>query len=347
MKGCFVKGQYAMEYTWESTLFDDPSSMLDGFVYRSQDFSLVAALQADIWIVEGRFERHGGHLEIIERGDPQAIKDMYAAQPAVPATEISWDKYDVVICSEPLIDRETVQKHPRTLWCYRELGHCWPAFRRSLQGPEGGYDLFLNHFSSATDLGRVPQALWFPYTVDIDLMRRMVPGEHRPGVFVDSWLIPYTPDMARANAKMQDFEEICELPCRYSTRIANFAQQHRDVANDRVERTREHLENIASCKYYFEVRGRAGLIGQAAIEAGALGSIVIANHGVLYAAKFCHPFCLVDQSATEEGLRAIKIIENNPGLQEEILAYQDERLRKIFWEIPMEKLSRALEMKRD
>ena len=52
MKICVVKQPYVTEFTWESVRFTTPRDLLDKFICRSQNFSLLAGLKADIWVVE-------------------------------------------------------------------------------------------------------------------------------------------------------------------------------------------------------------------------------------------------------------------------------------------------------
>lgn len=74
---------------------------------------------------------------------------------------------------------------------------------------------------------------------------------------------------------------------------------------------------------------------------------MVASKNGAYHRMVCHPECLMPaNSIARRGLRKISKIEQNPGLQTEILAYQDERVRQKFWDEPLAILEKALERKR-
>lgn len=88
-------------------------------------------------------------------------------------------------------------------------------------------------------------------------------------------------------------------------------------------------------------------MGQALIEAAALGLIVVAPWRSAYSPLLCHQLCLTAPSdPPEDGVRRIRRIEKDPGWQAEILAHQDRVLQELFWKRPLEILDRALKMKR-
>lgn len=340
-----------MEYAWQSCRYVDFEHLLDSFVHRSQDISLANALEADIWVLEGEAHVPGGHVEYFRQcGNHAALEALRKAHKTAPWSDVPWGDYDIVLGSEPIVPDSIIREHPQILWCYKSLGHCWPAHQRWARKPDGAYDLFLNHHTGSAWHYKLPASIYFPHLVHIETMRSLVAGR-RPAVFLDHWMVTrpghgcsqqYYDDVMASYRALTGLEVV---HAQYGSRT----KHHVDVAEGRILHTRDYLRVLGGCKYFTAIR-EGSAIGQAVIEAAALGCIVISNSACQCAQRVCHSACLTpttrSQGDKEYGMRQIRKIEADSALQEEILAHQDAQLRRFFWTEPMLTLLKAVEVKR-
>lgn len=339
-----------MNFAWESARYESPEQMLRLFKYRSQNLTFVIGMKVDVWIVEGKTVSPAFSLD---KADPKVFKALYEAQPAVPWSAIPWDDYDIVITIDPILNkkREIAQMRPNILWVYNEPSHrSGRAQAAARHGPLEPYDLFWDDFMRAPHrLTKLPQPISFPYFANPDIMRKLIEPTNEDGVFVDSRHVVERSKGERTNMA-QEFRGICGLPVKYAPLSGQITEKTRYtrsvlVAQGKMLECADYLKLMGSCKYYLVWR-RKQTNGQGALEAAALGLIVIASDSV-YSKMLCHPACLIPRGGpARAGLRLVQKIEKDPDWQAEILAHQDKVLRSLFWDRPLEILNNALMMKR-
>lgn len=332
MKLCFAKQPYCVEYTWQSTRWPGPRALLDAYVFRTQNISLAVRFKADTWVLDGRNRIEGGWLQTLEDLVPDDVDALYDTHTATPAEDVPWGEYDVVITTDPVVPETIVRAYPKTLWCYYECAHNSQSAGRSRGAPQGGYDLYLDHYMRAgpTEIVKLPQAIQFPYTANASALRGLVEcPTGRTGILLDSKV---------AEGPLRE----SGLPVVRSKKI-DMRFFHRTIARRETTAPADWLRLMVQCKYYALVRG-PHIIGQAAIEAAAMGLIVFGDG--TYPRMLCHPSCMIVTGTGVDVAGRIRRVEGDPVLQHEILEYQTEKLAALFWNGPVAILEQALEMKR-
>lgn len=357
MRTAFTKPPYDLNLTWESLPYTSAEKLLNAFVFRSLGFCLAVELEADIWVVEWRgVEPSIYQGPAARKKDPNAPMRVCAAhQDIVKESDVPWDDYDVIISHWPSIGAETIKRHPQILWCYYEIQH---RCRRSrIAGetgePHNGYDLYLDcYFDPDRRLQELPQVVWFPYLQSPTILREIIKPALRPAVFIESRHV--LRDVDKMAGMCAEFERICGLPMRYAPVSGATSEPicfDSELTRAEIVRTRQYLRLLGQCKYFLIWRGdrygESKLMGESAVEAAALGLIVVGNDNAVNHKLVCHPTCLIPAGGPpRRGLRRIQQIEKDEKLQGEILEYQDRMLRKWFWDGPLETLYKALEMKK-
>lgn len=348
MRACFVSLATEMNLSWESMRYPGPRALLDAFRLRSIGFCLAVELKADFWVVKWEGGKTDFHPRAI-RLDPDGVKRIVGGHKnVVSLDEIPWGEYDFVISYAPFIPAQIIKQHPRTLWVYREVAGRSPRADAALGRPYGAYDLFVDTMLRCpSTLKALPQSLGMPYMQNPDTMREVVKPTLEPAVFLDSRMILQDPV---ANARMcTEHSNVCGMPVRHSPIKDQTTQPIRfytDVTMARVPRLAEYLKVLGSCKYMLVREGKSRVAGDSAIEAAALGLIVIIREDSIYGPMMCHPMCLLPpNSQNRTKLRLVRKIERHPELQAEILSHQDKAMRAKFWKEPLETLYAAAEMK--
>lgn len=334
MRLCFAKQPYCVEYTWESTRWPGPRELLEAYTFRTQNISLAIHFKADTWVLAGRTHVEDGWLQVLERRVPEAVDALYQSHTMCGPEDVPWGQYDVVITTDPIVPKAIIEAHPSVLWCYYECGHTTKSACYSRWAPQNGYDLYLDHYMhTATELDGLPQSVRFPYTASPGMLQGLVdmPAE-RVGILLDSKTTKYRRQLRGP------------LP-RTFTKGVGRDDFHMRVARRQMTPPADWLQMMAQCRYYLLWRDKA-TIGQAAIEAAAMGLIVVGNG--IYPRMICHPVCLMDIGAESihDAMHRMEEIETDADLQCEILAHQHSRLAWSFWHKPIAMLRQALEMKR-
>jgi len=327
MKAAFIKQGFSSTFaTWESHRYSRAEELLGAFRFKSKMFSILVEWQADIWVVSGGEKVDGTFSSNFSR-------EIVKKHKTVPLDKVPWDKYDVVISVLPFIPDKIIKVHLGILWCYLSIGHVSKLHRQSLGKVWGAYDLFLNHASVGGKLKRLPSSVPFPFPTNHKLLRELIKPVNEAAVFLDTRLTK--------KESLPWFGKRCNLPIRCSPEPASSG---RKILSGEFSKTEDYLTTLGSCKYILLSR-KPNFIGQAALEAAALGLIVVSGPGV-YPSVLCHPRCLTAPNNPRQGLNVIKQIEKNTELQSKILAHQDAVLSLRFWKEPLATLHKALEMKR-
>ncbi|MBI4394952.1 MAG: hypothetical protein HY583_02030 [Candidatus Omnitrophica bacterium] len=342
MKICIVKQPYATELTWATHRWSNEQELLDQFVCRSQNFGLVCETRADIWVIEDGPYASESYRDL-KRFRPEATKALYQLHRVSKWNEVPWSEYDVVISLDQIVPEQIIREYAEILWCYYEQEHCKKSFLKSTRAPFGAYDLFLNHAlnSSNPSIDHLPASINFPYLCSIEAFKKIISAKKDERAFLDSHSFRAFPDEQFITTQLARRLgiEVC-----YG-RPWDFDNSYLCVARKLVDSPREYLNKLASCKYFLINRGGLS-IGQAVPEAAALGVIVLSSRGQIYSHYLCHPSCWVKPGDWNSAARVIKQIQSDKRLQQEILAYQFDRVRFFFLDEPLRLLRQYLEIKR-
>lgn len=342
MKVCILKQPYVTEFTWSSHRWSNVQELLDKYILRSQNFGLVCETQADIWVVGD-----GGYVSdtyaSLKKNAPEAVDALYRSHSAVKWANVPWDEYGVIISLDSIVPYSIILQYPEILWCYYEQEHVKDSFRKSAESPFGKYDLFLNHALSSSNapISCLPRSVNFPYLCSRDAFNKVVAAEKHDRVYLDSHCIRGIPDLGFFRKQLARKLGVEIDYCK----PWDFDNSYLSVANKIPSSTREYLNQLASCKYFLLNRGGQS-IGQSAIEAAALGVIVLSDRGQMYSHYICHPETWVRPRDYDLAARVIKKIQKNPDLQHEIIEYQFEKVQDFFLDRPLRVLKGCLETKR-
>jgi hypothetical protein len=346
LRTAFVKQTLDVFGPWSGVKWKDtsPAKLFEVWPGKAVYWELTCMLQADWYIIPQAKEleytrdavrRHPGRAEVIQK---------YTSN-VTAAESIPLQEYDLVIVFDAVLD---VQLDSSTVFAYYAQEHWDQLYTSSLQRPKPGYDLFLAHMlDSNSDLRSLPQAISFPYPHDLNLARSVF-SAHREEVAWIDWRTlmtlamkgpadPWTPEAEAAADRLQDvLGMMIDHRGKYNRQSYGFADPPKwgDAA--------EYLRAVSTRKYYVSV-GRIDGAGQGLAEAASLGSICVGQGNKVYHRLICHPFCLCEDIA--ELPTRLKALRDSTDLQQEVLAYQDEALRKHFEQGPLNLLRQAAQMK--
>lgn len=346
MKTALVKQILDVYGPWTSVLWKDTDPWRLFEVWPSKAFlwETTCLLEADWYVIPQQIVsdyareavfRHPGREEVIRK---------YTKKVVLPA-EIPFEKYDLVITIDSILD---VPECPSTLFCYFAQEHWDQVYIQSLRQPLGKYDLFLAHMMDAEpNLTRLPQAVSFPYLRAPDVACSVFSLERQEKIWIDwrtlttlsfaDFSDPWSEGCAAAAERLQG---VLPLPIQYRGKLHEntYGVSDPPMWGDATH----YLEAVGSCKYYVAV-GRLAGAGAGLGDAAALGCICIGQQDKAYHRMICHPACLcADMTEMPAKLRRVA---SSPDLQREVLAWQDEALRKKFSEEPLALLEEALRLK--
>lgn len=332
MKMALVKQGFSATWaSWESVRYSNPMQLLESFRFQSKIFSLLCHFEADVWVIKG--------LDVppetfVETSGEKYVNAMLKLHKGVSWSAVPWEEYDIVVSTLPIVPEKIIKNHPGILWCYYVQGHTSKMYKRSLRGPYGKYDLFLNELAlTEPKLKKLPQSVACPYPTDLNLMRNLIKPTNDPAVFLDTRLL---------NRESPSwFQARCDLPIRHSSKPAINSKR---LLDQNFTDAKTYLTELGSCKYFLLCR-KPNFNGQAALEAASMGLIVVSGPGI-YPSALCLKESLTRPNSPRDGVKAIRKIEEDPALQKRLLAHQDRVLRQVFWKEPIEMLYAAVEMKR-
>ena len=348
MRIAFAKQQYMPEYTWNTTIFKDntPDSILDNFMLRSKNYGMIIETQADVFVLEDGKRKTGVH-QMLEKIHPDGIKALYKMQRAKDQYTVHWQDYDAVICIDSFLDESLMKKYPGVLWCYYAGEHKAPEYRDSKKSPLFGYDVFMDHVLTVKHQKQIslPVSVNFPALVSRKAFENVIDTTKQDAVFLDSRVLRTYSNQAEGKLKLsQDFGVKVYAPDEWDYKNSYYEAAHRHIMPPRA-----YLERMAKCKYFVLMRGtreagKPSFIGQAAIEAAALGCIVLSGHGS-YPDKLCHKDGYIDPKNMTSVIRIIKKLQQDDRLCKEIIAHQYKKLKENFWDKPMMLLENLVALK--
>jgi hypothetical protein len=327
---------------WKDT---SPTQLFEVWPGKALHWELTCLLQADWYIVpvsvEGEYlndavRKHPGRARLIE----QNTKNVTEVE-AIP-----FEDYDLVISFDAILD---ISPGLPTVFAYYGQEHWDSLYICSLRRPVPGYDLFLAHMMDAPhELRSLPQAISFPYPHDPQLVRSLFNPPRQEAAWAD-WRTPMTlanqglgnpwcPEASEALERLRGVLNI-DVRCRTTSLSASYAITDVLAWGDAAHYYRE----LAECRYYIAV-GRLGGAGQALRDAAAVGCICIGQADKPYHRLLCHPSCLCEDMAQMPS--RLRVLRESADLQQEILAWQDQKLKTHFRDAPLALLGEAIKLKR-
>jgi len=308
-------------------------------------WEMTCLLEADWYIIPQQMVTGYAQEAILSQPGRKELVLKYTTNVVDPA-DIPFDSYDVVISFDSILD---VPESTSTLFAYFGAEHWDRVYIQSLRKPIGKYDLFLAHMMDAEPrLTHLPQAISFPYLRAPDVVRSVFPVEKQEQVWVD-WRTLMTLSLADLSDPWSEgceqaaerLQQVLPLPIQYRGNLCKntYGVSDPPMWGDAVH----YLEEVGSCKYYVAV-GRIAGGGQGLCDAASLGCISIGQQDKPYHRMICHPSCLC-ADMTEMPVR-VREIASSPDLQREVLAWQDDALRRQFVQGPLATLEEALHLKR-
>ncbi len=342
MKTALVKQVLDVFGPWSGVLWKDthPRRLFEIWPGKAFLWELTCLLEADWYIIPQQLVTDYAREAVFQHPGREAIIKKHTANVVRPE-EIPFEKYDLVISFDPILG---VPDNPSTLFAYHAQEHWDQTYIQSFRRPLGKYDLFLDHMMEAErNLKRLPQTVSFPYLRAPDVVRSVFPMEKEERVWID-WRVlmtlsfadlshPWNKDCEQAAERLQ---QALPLPIQYR---GNLFKNTYGVSDPPMWGDAAHfLQAVGSCKYYVAV-GRIAGAGEGLADAASLGCICIGQQDKAYHRMICHPAALcADMTAMPTQVRRIAASRD---LQREVLAWQDEALRKQFVEEPLALLEEA------
>ena len=321
----------------------NPQKLFDIWPGKAALWEMTCLLQAD-WYVIPKITETDYQLDLLAK-HPKLLEIVTKhAKNVIDPNKIPFDDYDIVISFDPILNRISSS---RILLCYYVNEHWDRLYKESLKQPIGGYDLFLAHMmDTGKNVTWIPQALSFPYLRGPNIVRSVFKKEKEDMVWVDQRTLitlgmeeSWTNEAKKAAIRI---EELLRKPVCYSDQF--------DVSAYGVSdpplwgNAADYLGKMNRCKYFLSV-GRIQGPGQELSEAASLGCICIGEQNKIYHRIICHPECLCEDMV--EMPSRFRHVASSPALQDDVLAWQDQKLRKYFADEPISELGKGMCMKRE
>ncbi len=344
MKTAFVKQQIDMFGAWATVKYRDvgPQGLFDLWPSKASLWQATVALEADWYVIPQQINTEYTH-DIIVNGDTQADICRRYMRNVVQPDAIPYEEYDVVIANDPVL---TPPRGTRTLFAYYMNEHWDITTFRSLHRVLPGYDLFLAHVVGGEEkLRTLPQSLRFPYIWETEVTRKLfASGSKDDVVWVDYRTVKLLSGGGRTRSAVDAAVARLVDALGIEVRHRGFQESlYRPADPPLWGDARNYFLEMASCKYYLGV-GRTSGGGQSLVDAASLGAICFGEKDKPYHPLLCHPACLCDDMADLP--RRVRAVVGSRSLQEEVMAWQEEKLRMNFIDGPITQLAQAVEMKR-
>ncbi len=348
LKCAIVKQQYDDHGPWESVKWDttSPARLFDRWPWKTTYWEMGCLLEADWYVLPFCNDCLYFRNAVVNHryGNRKAVFDRHVRDVTMPE-DVPWEDYDVVISFDPILRPVPGM---RTVFAYFSNEHYDPNYRRSLQQPLPGYDLFLDHMvRSPWWIETLPRAVSFPYPRDPGTIRRVFPGagmgeekvwmDLRTILLFAHGVYGAIPDMDIARA-MELLRGHLGIPVW--NRGINYTSMHYEDPpgwGDPVD----ILRGMAGCRYAVSI---ATWAGQAVCDAASLGLISFGSPIVEYHKMICHPECLC--ADLPDLARKMRRVRESRDLQTEIIDWQDRSLKDWMVDYPLGVLEQAVELKR-
>jgi hypothetical protein len=346
MKVAIVKQVLDSFGPWTGMLWEEttPQSLFDSWPSKGVYWELTTLLQADWYIVPQQRNTDYTYDSVLRYAGKEEVLRKYT-QRITRAEEIHLDEYELVITLDPILRFPAGRS---TVFAYFLTEHWDWRYRKSLRHPLANADLFLAHMLDAPfELGKLPQAIAFPYVRDMRTMRKVFPAKERADAVWADWRTLKMLSPAKSGQKSPELHEAAQrlqealgLPVAF--RSFSMGLYHGEDP-PRWGDAAEYLRELSRQKYYLCL-GRGSGPGQGLADAASLGVICFGERDKVYHRLLCHPETLCgDLQDLPRRLRCVRASED---LQKEICAWQEQKLQRHFIEEPLNLLQQAVRRKR-
>jgi hypothetical protein len=305
---------------------------------------LMAELQCDFFIIKEELNKE---TQIYKKVIPHICKDLQLLKTktldklpnqgftkpgssypngkfAVSGDSIDWSEYDVVISINISLKKEILSRHPKTLFCYM-IGEANLATEKALYN----YDITLNQ-QARGQFNLTNCVIDFPYTfLKGNTLEKLFSKKYsleKSGIYIEVNSCTDRP----VEKIPEDFEYI-------SKKTNQAVRLHKQLIE-------ENLLEIYNSKFFVKFGGRKTR-GNGAVEAISIGTLVLMNPD-----DIIHKEILpkeVQFTSKSELIKLIVRLNQDEKEYNRILQLQRSLVSKYFFDIPLENLSKALEMKRN
>jgi hypothetical protein len=326
---------------WEET---SPEALFQIWPSRALHWEMTTLLEADWYVIPQQVNTDYAYDSVLKQPGHAEIVRKYTQRVIAPA-DIPYDSYDLVIANDPILD---FPHSARTLFAYFVVEHWDRRYRASLRRPMRNADLFLAHMMDApVSVEHLPQAVSFPYVRDPKSIRALFAfAERDEAVWADWRTLSLLSAASNGNgleatkAAALRLEEALHLPVAF--RSFSMGLYHGEDPPHWGDAA-EFLRELGRQKYYLCL-GRGSGAGQGLADAASLGCICFGEGDKPYHRLLCHPESLCGD--LQELPRRMRRVRASRDLQEEIRAWQEEKLQRHFIDEPLALLGAALEGKR-
>jgi hypothetical protein len=319
--------------------------------YKVSLWEMTCALKADWYIVPQKLETD--YIKKSRKWFSNVTEVLRNHTKGVVSPEdIPWEKYDVVITLDPILDKEY-----SPLLAYYMCEHTDHLYGESLKQPLMNYDLFLAHaenLNSSDCLTALPKTIVFPYLRDYSLVRQIFKREKAERLWIDynmmrianasPWKLGHKNVLRDASNRFKMSRFLTKL--RHMIPYDWMVDTKKPVGIDpaKMDDGRIYLDSLSKCNYYLGFELGRNKVGQTLADAASLGCICFGEKNVTYHEAICHPFCLLNN--IDSFLDKFHKVRKSTILQEEVKNWQDKALDEFFLKRPLDMLKKACEIKK-
>jgi len=339
---CFVKQEtFADLYTNTNAR---GKNLLLSTIHRSGPIGLFDAKNFDFFILktseseESQIWRYlsedmGGENEneirefkskIFTKGSGKQVNTITQAEQAISMSDITWDKYDVVISVNFSIDQNIVEKFPNTLWCYMPQEPSMRHYKLSKKAPLFSYDTFLNQQFTYRLSKKRRHEINFPYNFmnSRSLNFARGPNSRTPeGTFIEIHSVK--------NLLESEISEIS----KYGT--IRFTEE--DLFS-------ELLGKLCASKYFISLRkNKTKIWGNSMIDAIGAGLLAFGDPAEYVNLGLFTPYTIIKNA--QDFVRKIDYLERNPNYYLEQVSIQRKLLDKYCYLEPLKSILKSRKLK--
>jgi hypothetical protein len=349
----FVKQQHDFSGPWSSYTFEEgiEKEILNTFHSKVSLYEMLLYFKADVAIIPtqinspwlNRFLSNKEYVDFVNNNVN-----------GINLFELDLSKYDLIISHDPILYpylSHIKKQYPNIILAYILAEHTsWQMHQLGLD-----YDLYLDHtLELANDIVRLPQSINFPFPRVPDTLRNLFNND-KDKIQYDYRSINYfvVNDLLKDNNLDKDGysstkEQVETFYNSFNTPLdiikisdKTFVPFMFDLSNQ--DECVEYYNNLSKTKYFITIANR---VGQAAADAASSGAIVFGNKLSKIHSMLCHPFTLMENNFNNQDvLDKINQLELDITLQQDILSYQDNQLKKYFIDRPKNILMKTLQIK--
>jgi len=302
----------------------EAGELLASSTWRSGPFGLFTSLGAEFIIVRPSAAPECSVYQQRDALHPEtkrlrAICREMQDRVSVDAMSVDWSKYDVVIAYDDAIPTLLAQRYPGVFWATMHEDHRMASYAKSRKTLPGGYDAFLN-----LRLGPSPH----------DMARK-------------KWEIDFSYGFKGSDGFGTVFKNVEKVECvcvedHHSDNECAVAQRSLGVQVARPHATglMDYLGKVKTSKVFWIPEPDRPLGGLAALDATALGCVVVANRNRIWNAHTILPE--LHCTGWGDGIRIVDRLLRDDQYYRSCLQKQADLMNWYNFERPLEQLRKAI-----